>query len=179
MELLDLYTLQQSYNQNGVMLCFNGPLTKSLIEEIGYALRSYMRNESPSRSIDVFAAYIEMTQNIRQYAASKGWTDNQTTATVVISHQDKEGRYAVSSGNVVEAYDGRQLVARVEALAEMDKSQLKSAYKEQLRKPRVEGTKTGAGLGLLNIARKASLPFTCSLRQLENGKAFFTLIAII
>jgi len=178
MELLDLYTLQQSYSHNGVMLCFNGPLTRSLIEEIGNALRSYMRGESPSTALDVFGAYIEMTQNIRQYAASKGWTDHRTTATVVVA-QDKEGRYAVSSGNLVEAADGPRLVARVSALAEMDKSQLKSAYKEQLRMPRAEGAKTGAGLGLLNIARKASLPLTCSLRPLDNGKAFFTLIVII
>lgn len=178
MEPLDLYALQQSYNENGVMLCFNGPLTKSLIEEIGHALRNYMRNESASTAMDVFGAYIEMTQNIRHYAAAKSWSEKQAIATVVIA-QDANGRYVISSGNVVEQDDGRRLVERVETLAKMDKSALKAAYKEQLRKPRDEGSKSGAGLGLLDIARKAAAPFGCSLRALNHGQAFFTLIVTI
>lgn len=178
MEPLDLYALQQSYNRNGVMLCFNGPLTKSLIEEIGHALRNYMRNESASTAMDVFAAYIEMTQNIRHYAASKGWTENQASATVVIA-QNGDGHYVVSAGNIVEGEDGPPLVARIEELACLGKPELKAAYKEQLRKPRDEASVSGAGLGLLDIARKASSPFACSLRELDNGQAFFTLIATI
>ncbi|BBL71105.1 biofilm regulation protein kinase SiaB [Methylogaea oryzae] len=178
MESIDLYELQQSYNRNGVLLCFNGPLTKSLIEEIGHALRNYMRNESASTSMDVFAAYIEMTQNIRHYAASQGWTEQESSATVVIS-QNGDGHYVVSAGNTVNAEDGPPLVARIEALASLDKPQLKAAYKDQLRKPREEGSASGAGLGLLDIARKASSPFACSLRELGNGRAFFTLIATI
>lgn len=178
MESLDLYALQKNYNQNGVLLCFNGPLTKSLIEEIGHALRNYMRNESASKAMDVFAAYIEMTQNIRHYAAAKNWPEQQSTATVVIA-QDAEGRYVVSSGNIVDQDDGRRLLERIQTLAAMDKTALKAAYKEQLRKPREEGVKSGAGLGLLDIARKASAPFACALRALEDGKSFFTLIVTI
>ncbi|TAN52511.1 MAG: hypothetical protein EPN21_03645 [Methylococcaceae bacterium] len=180
MESLDLYALQQSYNQNGVMLCFNGPLTKSLIEEIGNALRNYLQNENASAStaMDVFAAYIEMTQNIRHYAARQGWNDSQAIATVVIA-QDEAGHYTISSGNIVDAEDGRHLLNRIHGLAGMDKAQLKTAYKEQLRKPREEGAKTGAGLGLLDIARKATRPLICSLRPLADGLAFLSLIVVI
>src|SRR3989442_9020303 len=98
MELPDLFALQQTYNQKRIMLCFKGPLTKSLIEEIGNALRNYMQRENvtPSAAMDVFAAYIEMTQNIRRYAASKGWGENEAVATIVIA-RDTAGRYVVSA----------------------------------------------------------------------------------
>jgi len=176
----DLFSLQQTYNRQRIMLCFNGPLTKSLIEEIGNALRNYMQHEkaTASSSMDVFAAYIELTQNIRHYAACKGWHESEAVATVTVA-RDIEGRYVVSAGNMLDAEDGRVLESRVNALAAMDKAQLKAAYKEQLRKPREEGSASGAGLGLIDMARKASEPLGCTLRMLDDGKAFISLRVVI
>lgn len=180
MDLIDLFTLQQTYNQQRIMLCFNGPLTRSLIEEIGTALRNYMQRENAnaSSSMDVFGAYIEMTQNIRHYAASKGWHDSEASATVVIA-RDEQGRYVVSAGNVVDAADGRELAARIEGLGAMDKAALKAQYKEQLRKPRNDDASSGAGLGLIDMARKAAEPMACSLRTLDDGRAFFSLRVVM
>jgi hypothetical protein len=67
----------------------------------------------------------------------------------------------------------------VASLAELDKQQLKALYKEQLRRPRQEGASTGAGLGLIDVARKSSAPLQCSLDALDAGKAFFTIRATI
>lgn len=180
MGLLDLFSLQKTYNQQRIMLCFNGPLSKSLIEEIGNALRNYMQNENatPSSAMDVFGAYIEMTQNIRHYVARKGGSDAEAAATVVIA-RSADGNYVVSAGNIVDAADGPELVARVDTLAAMDKAQLKAHYKEQLHKPRENGSTTGAGLGLIDLARKASEPLSCSLRTLDDGRAFFSMRVVL
>lgn len=177
---IDLFSLQQTYNEQRIMLCFNGPLTRSLIEEIGNALRNYMQRENATASsaMDVFGAYIELTQNIRHYAARKGWNEADASATVVIA-RDGQGHYVVSAGNIVDAADGTELEARVQALAAMDKAQLKAQYKEQLRKPRDEGAATGAGLGLLDLARKASEPLACSLRTCDDGRAFFSMRVVM
>ncbi|RZI44778.1 hypothetical protein EGT07_05045 [Herbaspirillum sp. HC18] len=177
---IDLFSLQQTYNQQRIMLCFNGPLTRSLIEEIGNALRNYMEREhaTMSSAMDVFGAYIELTQNIRHYAVRKGWDEAEASATVVIA-RDAEGRYLVSAGNIVDAADGPELEARVNALAAMDKSGLKALYKEQLRKPREEGAATGAGLGLIDLARKASEPLACSVRLLDDGRAFVSMRVVM
>ncbi len=180
MDLIDLFSLQQTYNQQRIMLCFNGPLTKSLIEEIGHALRNYMQRENATMSsaMDVFGAYIELTQNIRHYAVYKGWGEAEASATVVIA-RDGDGRYVVSAGNILEAADGPALEARVNMLAAMDKARLKAQYKEQLHKPREEGASTGAGLGLIDLARKASEPLECSLRTLDDGRAFFSIRVVM
>lgn len=177
---IDLFSLQQTYNQQRIMLCFNGPLTRSLIEEIGNALRNYMQHENATKSsaMDVFGAYIELTQNIRHYAASKGWSESEASATVVIA-RDADGRYVVSAGNIVDGADGPGLEERVRKLAAMDKAALKAEYKEQLRKPREDGATSGAGLGLLDLARKASEPLGCSLRTLDDGRAFFSMRVVM
>lgn len=180
MESLDLLAMRETYNRQRVMLCFNGPISRSLIEEIGTALRNYLQADQakPSSAMDVFGVYIEMTQNIRHYANQQGFNEQDASATVAISRDD-DNHYVVSSGNLVLLEDGRKLVAFVESLASMDKAQLKAAYKEQLRKPRVEGAQSGAGLGLLDIARKSSASLRANLHEQPDGKAFFSLSAVI
>jgi hypothetical protein len=163
------------------MLCFNGPFSQGLIEEIGSALKRYMQSEtaSSSDSLDVFAVYIEIAQNIRQYAAAQSYNDADASATVVIA-RNSEGHYVISAGNIVEPSDGEALTHRIERLAGLDRAQLRAAYKEQLRKPRDETTGSGAGLGLIDMARKATQPVSCSLHQVDNtARVFFSLQVVI
>lgn len=180
MDTIDLFAMRERFNDQQIMLCFNGPISRSLIEEIGNALRNYLSADHahPSAAMDVFAVYIEMTQNISHYARVRGWTEQESGATVVVS-RDADGHYVVSAGNLVEQADGEALIDAVNQLAGLDKAALKSAYKEQLRKPRDAEKTSGAGLGLIDIARKASQPLQASLRPVNGGRCFFSLCAVI
>lgn len=180
MQTLDLFSLRETYNAQDIMLCFNGPFSRSLIEEIGAALRNYLERQdtSPSSAMDVFAVYIEMAQNIRHYAKDHHYEELDAAATVVIA-REHGNRHVVSAGNVVEKDDGEKLVARIEELATMDKAALKALYKDTMRKPRDESVATGAGLGLIDMARKSTAPMVASLRDLDAGRAFFSLSVTI
>jgi hypothetical protein len=180
MNASDLYALRERFNQDRTLLCFNGPISRSLIEEIGNALKNYLEVEQarPAEAMDVFSAYIEMTQNIRQYALHNGYGDNDAAATVVIA-RDQEGRYTVTVGNRVELADGQRLVERVHELAVMDKAELKAAYKTQLRQPRDPAAATGAGLGLIDLARRATAGIEASLSPHGDGRGFFSLSVVI
>ena len=180
METIDLFSLRTHFNRNRILLCFNGPISRSLIEEIGNALKNYLQaeNAQPTAAMDVFSIYIEMTQNIRHYAQSRGYGDLESAATVIVA-RDAEERYLVQAGNIVEAADGEALLARVDALASMDKAQLKATYKTQLRQPRDAAATTGAGRGLIDVARKSSLPLKGNLSPIDEERAFFSLCAFI
>lgn len=179
MDTSDLFALRERFNREHIMLCFNGPISRSLIEEIGNALRRYLEAEHtlPGAAMDVFATYIEMTQNIRHYAARRGYGEIDAGVTVVIARQG-DGRHIVSAGNVVEMDDGQALVTRIAELAVLDKPQLKTLYKEQLRRPRDDAARSGAGLGLIDIARRCSTPLQASLSE-HHGRGFVSLRAII
>lgn len=183
MQHADLFRLRETYNSQQMMLCFNGPFSQGLIEEIGSALRRYMEAEAESASSsaarDVFAVYIEITQNIRHYCQKHNYNDTDSSATVVIGRDD-DGRYVISAGNIVENADAGAIIEKVNALASLDKAQLKAAYKEQLRRPIDTDAKSGAGLGLIDIARKASAPVSCSLHPLQSKtQSFFSLCVVI
>ncbi len=175
-----LASLRDFFSAERILICFNGPISRSLISEIGVALKQHIEStqDCTTSAMDVFSVYIEMSQNIRHYSAAQGYQEPDATATVVIA-ESGTGRFVVSAGNVVQLADGEALLERVASLAALDKSDLKLAYKEQLRRPRSPGAATGAGLGLIDVARKSTAPLQCSLDLLDAGKAFFTLRATI
>lgn len=181
MNASDLYALRERFNKDRTLLCFNGPISRSLIEELGHALKNYLNVDQakPAEATDVFSAYIEMTQNIRQYALQNASiSDSEAAATVVIA-RNEAGNYVVSAGNLVAREDGERLVQRVRELGMLDKAGLKTAYKEQLRRPRDPQAATGAGLGLIDIARRASAPLDATLTQHDSSRAFFSLSVVI
>jgi hypothetical protein len=128
--------------------------------------------------MDVFSAYVEMTQNIRHYAVKHGYDENDSSSTVIVARHD-EHHYVVQAGNLVENADGAALLQQIERLAKLDKVELKAAYKTQLRQPRDASAGSGAGLGLIDIARKSALPLSASLAAADDGRSFFSLRAVI
>lgn len=183
MPQIDLFKMRTEFSDNEIMICFNGPFSRSIIEELGHAIKRYMEAEPAEKSAmtDVFAVFIEQTQNIRNYANSKACIENDhqfwCSAIVVIAKD--AGHYLVTSGNVVDNADLPGLVRQVDSLTGLDKAGLKALYKEQLRRPRQDGVDTGAGLGLIDMARKSSGPLTCSVQQIDQQHSFFSLQAVI
>ena len=175
-----LISLREFFSNHQILICFNGPISTTVIGEIGSAVKEHIEsNHAPELEVmDVFSVYIEMSQNIRNYATSHGFSDSESSATVVIAAAEA-GHYAVCAGNFVEMEDGQALLKRIHELALCDKAQLKLLYKQQLRQPHSQTPGQGAGLGLIEIARRSSQPMKASLDPLEPGRAFFSLRAII
>ena len=125
MAAIDIFELREHFNRSQILLCFNGPVSRSLIEEIGNALKNYLQADhaQPSAAMDVFGVYVEMTQNIRHYAMGHGYDEIDSSATVVVARED-ETHYVVQAGNLVEKVDGQALLAKVNELAKMDKVEL-------------------------------------------------------
>lgn len=176
----EVFSLRETFMQQQIMLCFNGPFTAGLIDEIGKALRNHLQSlaESSAAVSDVFSVYIEMTQNIRNYTLAHNLTDDAAISTIIVS-RTSDGHYIVSAGNVVQPDDGRQLQEKIAELAVLDKAELKTRFKTQLRQPRTELEGRGAGLGLIDMARKASQPLVAELRPLDEQRAFFSLRVVL
>lgn len=176
----NLASLRDFFSGQRILICFNGPISRTLIGEIGIALKDHITSTQvhESAAMDVFSVYIEMSQNIRHYASRMGYDDYTAAATVVIA-ETEGGHYTVSAGNVVECQDGENLLKRVHELSSLDKSELKALYKKRLRVPREPGQASGAGLGLIEMARKSSEPLQAKLDQGPDGKVFFSLRAVI
>ncbi len=172
----DLYELRNVFTDQGILICFNGHFSHSVIEELGVAVRKYLASdEAPKdRIADVFAVFIEQAQNLKNYTAEDGVFQHADalyrTGTLAIARNDAS--YTVSCGNHVRNEDMPGLTTRLEELRELDKTQLRKLYKTRLRAPE-QPESGGAGLGLIDMARKASQPPDYSMKDLGDGTHFF------
>lgn len=183
MTTVDLAEMKRTLAKHNILLSFSGPITHGIIEDLGKAVRHYLESEAtPSSAVmDVFAVYVELTQNIRNYCMRKA-------GAVPINHPLQEGilvigrdgeSYLVSSGNVVERGDLSGLTQRIDQLRGLDRPQMRALYKEQLRKERPPGEEHQAGLGLIDMARKASRPLEYAVSEIDALHVFFSLRVII
>ncbi|MEO5335881.1 MAG: SiaB family protein kinase [Magnetospirillum sp. WYHS-4] len=177
----DLYDLRNQLAERDIMICFAGAFSKTLIEELGNAVKRYMENEDATKTstTDVLSVYIEQMQNIRNYTNKNLETDTDfltANSSIVVIGRENE-RYVVSSGNIVLSEDVPALTGRIEHLRGLDKLELKALYKERLRTPRIDGG--SAGLGLIHIARIATSPLEYLVRPVNDRQAFFSLRAVI
>lgn len=176
--MLTLPELRQRLTEDGILICLNGPFSHSIIEELGNAVKKYLENEELQKTamMDVFSVYIEATQNVRNYASRPDLDDAARVQAgqgiVVISREGDH--HVVRCGNLVRLEDGKALSERLEALRGLDKAALKALYKEHLRRELPPGAR-GAGLGLVEMARKASAPLEYRLTPAQEGFLLFSL----
>lgn len=177
-----LYDIRRTLTDGGILICFNGPFSHSIIEELGKAVNRYLESAEVKKSamMDVFSVFIEATQNVRNYAHRPDVTEAErprlNTGIIVIARQGEH--YVVHSGNCVRREHGDELLRKLDAIAGLDKAGLKLLYKEKLRQEVPPGSQ-GAGLGLIDMARKATEPLAYTLVPEEDGYAFFSLQVVI
>ncbi|MBJ6726444.1 SiaB family protein kinase [Geomesophilobacter sediminis] len=172
---MDLFRLREQFSQEGILMCFNGPFSHSIIEEIGTAIRNHLAGENISRMAvqDVFSAYIEMTQNARNYLALRGVpVADAGSATIVIAKRGDS--YAISSGNVILKEDREPLKGRIDRINALSPEELKKEIRQQLRRELPEGS-VGAGIGLMEMAKRATQGLAYSFRDVDDRYSFFTL----
>lgn len=176
-----LYEVQEFLRDNGILISFSGKLSQGLIEEYGEAVKKYMETEERPKSevFNVFAIYIEQTQNIKNYAGAKQGSsihERIGNSSVVTIGKTEDGYY-ICSGNMVENADLPKLLERIDRMAGMDKAELKKLYKEtMMAEISAEG---GAGLGMIEMARKASKPLEYTVTPLDGEMSFFSLKAVV
>lgn len=181
MQPINLYELKETFNDKGILICFAGPFSHSIIEELGNAVKRHLEAEQITKAslMDVFSIFIEQTQNVRNYAERMAKSGNRerdfSSGVIVIGKSDD--RFIVTSGNIVDRNDIRTATAQLEALKDLDKPGLKAAFKEQMRKEILPGQ--SAGLGLIDMARKSSEPLQYSLREIDDRYCFFSLRATV
>lgn len=182
MTLEDIQAIREIFARCHIVLSFNGPFSQSVIEELGEAIRHHLESQTQpqKRIVDVFSVYIEVTQNIRHYAEANG-SDAADTArlnagTVLVAREGEA--YAVVSSNLVHKEHVAALGERIDEIIALDQAGLKAAYKERLRAPVADGA-TGAGLGLLQLARKTTRPLEYSFTEIDDRYSYFSLTVYI
>lgn len=173
----NLLALRDEFTRRRVLVCFNGPISHGIIEELGTAARRYLETDAGQGAAarDVFAVYVEFSQNMKAYLQRRAFdAPERSLVTILVSREGS--RYQVTAGNVVARDDLPPLLARIDALAGLDREALRALHKQRLREgPSPSG---GAGVGLIDVARRsAGLRYTTW--PIDAGHALFGITATV
>lgn len=184
-----LMDLRSMLHRQGVIFAYSGYVTEPVLSGVGEALKQKLTiDDADTKTLrSVFAVFVEQMQNIIRYSAEKARQDlppaNEQGALMemrygILTIGREGGDYVVCAGNLVKKEDVPRLRERLEKIRNMSKDDLKILYKEQLRADPDIGSK-GAGVGLTEIARRASKPIDYDFADVDGDHVFFALRATI
>ena len=185
--LQHLYDLKNELEHRHVFFCYVGPISQNLLTDIMGMLEQKMSLEQASRAtiLRVFSVVVEKVQNILHYSDEQlsGQTleNEEPEATfrqgIIVVGYD-HAHYFVLSGNVIANKKVPVLRENLTNLRNMSKAELKEYYQEQRRKDPEKESK-GAGLGFVEMAKKASQPIEFDFKPIDDQTSFFSLKTII
>jgi hypothetical protein len=180
----DLADLRETMHDRGVMFCFSGYMTETILTGIAGAVRQKLEVEDADRRTmkGLFSIFIELVQNVIRYSTEK--YEKQVEDSLidlrygVITVGRRGSSYYVACGNMISNHDVERLRVGLDRILELDKEGLKSLYKETLKGPTPETSK-GAGVGFIEIARRAPNGFTYDIKPVDDEYSFFAVKADI
>ena len=172
-----LYGFKQELNAQGILFCYSGPVSQGLIEEIGEVMKRKMEMQETRLTMiqKVFGIFVEQVQNIMNYSAEGEPVESgasELRAGIVVIGREERGFY-ILCGNLIENQKKETLLQCLKQVEGKDKTELKMLYKQRLKAGRLEVGK-GAGLGLIDVARKASGPLEYRFQEIDERYGFFS-----
>ncbi len=171
----------------GVIFFYSGYFSQKVLLAVGDTIKHKMSADDvdSNTSKKIFTVFVEQVQNIIRYSTERIEENEKKDAEnelsyglVVVGKEEESGRFYISCGNMILKNDVVRLKENLEEIQHMDKDGLKKAYKEKLKAGPDEHSK-GAGIGFLEIARKASKPIRFDFRDASESNSLFFLHAYI
>lgn len=158
------------------VLSYQGFISQAVVEDLG----NFVRNQlPPADSRRVFAVFVELSQNILRYSTVRDDHPDGERGHGLIAIEEMGEKIVVSSANPVVPGQVARVQAWVERIRSLDGEGLRQLFIERRRGEPPPGSK-GAGLGLIDIARRCGGELLCESCPLDGpGGELLVLRAVI
>jgi hypothetical protein len=172
--------------EHNINMIYSGPLWAEGIDGMAEFLQKRLdMDEMPlSESQAVFSVFVEQMNNMLMYSAEKEKHERPETRSAetssgifVLGSHDKS--YYVQTGNVIKDSSVGLLKERIDFLNKLDKKELRQFYKEQIKAENDNPESWGAGLGLTEIARRATSKIEYEFIPYGDGLSYFTMYVTV
>jgi len=165
-------SFRRELDKRGIVFSYSGYLNEDILTGIGNALRTKLEIDQTDQKISrgVFSAFVEQVQNVIRYSAETavhsdidGHPENTVDPIkssilpfgLLAIGEHSNGQHFVTCCNMIHSSDTARLKEQLESIRGLDRKELGSLMRDQLRNGPPEGSK-GAGVGFISIAREAN-----------------------
>lgn len=181
--MIDIYNVYQSMKQDDIILSFKGDITQDLLSSVYQIMESRLQNaeEDIKRKKKFYHILVECLQNVYhhmenlQHEESKNEVDGSA---IFIIGKAPAGGYLIITGNYILKPNAEDLVQKLEKINAMNAEELRAFYLETLSTTELSD-KGGAGLGMIDIARKSGHKINFNFNDVSDKYAFFSLAVTV
>ncbi|MFA5648167.1 MAG: SiaB family protein kinase [Bacteroidales bacterium] len=168
-------TLTNEMATSGFPLIYKGEMNHQIMRSFAFMANRKIIEKNLPTSIRkrIFHIMIECLQNITKHSDDFDQKDNKIGNGLFIVGQEKNSFYVVT-GNIVKNESVKQLEAKLVKINESSPQELKDSFLKQM----IEGPlneRGGAGLGLIDIARKSGRKLFYHFVPFDKDRQYFLL----
>ncbi len=172
------YQLYRTMKTNEISLVYEGEVTQEITKTFTALTEKSLAKSEESNAVQrkVFNVMVECLQNISKHGDALSDEEEERRGIVMVSKGDDS--YSIITGNVIKNEKVPGLRESLEHVNSLDKEGLSQLYKTQMREGKIS-EKGGAGLGLIDIAKKTGSVLTYQFKELTDDVSFFILTSTI
>lgn len=178
-----MYRYYETLSHRDIILTFKGAMSQDALVELGDLLAlPDAESEIPPPSVvrKLFAILVEMAQNIFRYSSERTFIPaaQREVGIGLLVLKQTDATFMLAGANRMSHAHIAALTERCDHINALDPSQLRKHFNEERKRDREPG-QAGAGLGLIDIARRSGHPLCYSIHPIDADEAFFTLTATV
>jgi Family of unknown function (DUF6272) len=176
-----VYDLLKNMEESKIIFAYKGEMNAGLLEAVYSMMEKHMEDEQiPSgKKKKFFQILIESLQNVLHHRLNpegKEFVDSGFTGFVIKSHPNDA--YSITTGNLMENSGVEALKKKLDYINSLPPQDLRAHYQKLLSESEFSG-KGGAGLGIIELARKSGNKLNYEFTQVNELYSFFCLTIII
>lgn len=177
-----LYDLLRKMDAENIVLAYKGEINADLLEAVYSMMNRHLEGTkiSHDRKKKFFHILIESLQNVfhHQVAMPTGLSDINVAMTGFVIKSNREDSYTIITGNYLLNIEIDNLKKKLDEVNNLSPEALRSHYQQTLAGNKFS-EKGGAGLGIIEMARKSGNKLNYEFASVNNEYSFFSLAIII
>lgn len=164
-----LFEDYRSLENQKILMFYKGAVSQETMVDLGSFLRSSLCGSKKIKNL--FSVFIEMSHNIRHHSIER---DSNDVGVGIFMIQQTSEYYVLCSGNPILKKTRDKIRVRFDEIRDLGSDELRQFYRER-RRSGENRTPKGAGLGLIEMARKADYPLEYEFIDFDDNSCLFRL----
>jgi len=184
--MLDMREYSSVVEKLNIKVIYSGPMWDDGIKGLAEMVKTHLSHDQLPGSVAkaIFSVFVEQVTNMLMHSEEKEKYSQPpgneiidvSMGTVIMGNKkDKRGTFFVQTKNVVKNESIEFLKERIDHLNSLDKQGLRQFHKEMVRGDNMNPESRGAGLGLIEIARRATAPIGYAFEPVSESVSYFTM----
>lgn len=186
---MDIYSLYQNMEKEDIILSFKGEITQDLLASVYQIMESRLDSgeENLKRKKKFYHILVECLQNVYHHMEAMKEDEQQHLNDPELQHErtaifmiakEEESSYRIITGNFILNDNVADLHQKLDKITAMNAEELRAYYLETLNTTELSD-KGGAGLGMIDIARKSGHRLDYHFHKVSDKYSFFSLGVVV